>query len=632
MASPSESHAPAMSSDGDNDMMAVTVHLTIYETDASRSEHALSHLTGSQGSTADLETCILKGGTVGDLKAVLESQDLIPDEMDEFTLEVRLAAHAPCVKDTDVISESTKHIYLTLRPKGSTVPTVSNVEPAVPTDTPSTQSAFGPTTRLPQTVQYPLGLFMTPLRRVQQQQQQQQPAVIPPSATSVNSRLLPFLSPFEAFGAAASCPDELPETLLADPAMLQQIMNSPMMRSLMSNPDILRSILEANPQIRQLREQHPELNHLLNDPELLQQSMRAMQNPGLMQEMINNTDRVLNNIDAIPGGFNALRRVYQSIQEPIWDVALGRGASSQQNEERPRHYDLQTNSAPSTQTIPNPWATARPSSLGTVPERRSAPQVETQSRRHDVALRREPTETTTALRPSTHSQRPRTLLPGQSLRTSAVDATTRSPAVCTTHQSSPTVSSTATALPLTPSVASRNDPRHDVQCNPSQPDIPAHIPPQSPTPNSERNVSENPTSPGHFADGRSSPVETVPALQTEPLDVSVPLTSARSQNSSISLPTETHQSDDLSTGETIAPTYTPDESSSLASQVTSLPLPYLFQNIFPNPRRLRSLGGLSLPPHIQGVMRSTPKEERDEDRESTDGRPSSDSPKSKERR
>lgn len=56
-------------------------------------------------------------------------------------------------------------------------------------------------------------------------------------------------------------------------------------------------------------------------------------------------------------GFNALRRVYQSIQEPIWDVAMGRGPLSQEPESRPRQYNLHATNGPSTEAIPNPWGT-----------------------------------------------------------------------------------------------------------------------------------------------------------------------------------------------------------------------------------------------------------------------------------
>lgn len=85
--------------------------------------------------------------------------------------------------------------------------------------------------------------------------------------------------------------------------------------------------------------------------QLLQQSIDAMQNPSLMREIVSNTDRALSNIDAVPGGFNALRRVYQQIQEPIWDAASVPSSTTKQV----KSYDLETDKRPSTAAVPNPW-------------------------------------------------------------------------------------------------------------------------------------------------------------------------------------------------------------------------------------------------------------------------------------
>lgn len=71
------------------------------------------------------------------------------------------------------------------------------------------------------------------------------------------------------------------------------LMNSPMMDSMMNNPEMLRAMLHANPQMREVMENNPELAHILNDPQLLRQSMQTQRNPQLMREMMRNTDRAL---------------------------------------------------------------------------------------------------------------------------------------------------------------------------------------------------------------------------------------------------------------------------------------------------------------------------------------------------
>lgn len=41
----------------------------------------------------------------------------------------------------------------------------------------------------------------------------------------------------------------------------------------------------------------------------------------MMQEMVRNQDRALSNLESIPGGYSALRRMYTDIQEPMFSAA-----------------------------------------------------------------------------------------------------------------------------------------------------------------------------------------------------------------------------------------------------------------------------------------------------------------------
>lgn len=49
--------------------------------------------------------------------------------------------------------------------------------------------------------------------------------------------------------------------------------------------------------------------------------MELARNPAMMQEMMRNQDRALSNLESIPGGYNALRRMYTDIQEPMFSAA-----------------------------------------------------------------------------------------------------------------------------------------------------------------------------------------------------------------------------------------------------------------------------------------------------------------------
>ncbi|KAI9007572.1 hypothetical protein CLU79DRAFT_778176 [Phycomyces nitens] len=150
---------------------------------------------------------------------------------------------------------------------------------------------------------------------------------------------------------------------MMDPEAMRQMMNSPMMQGILSNPEFVRSILMSNPQMKSLVEQNPEVGHMINDPAFLQQSMEMMRNPELLREMQRNNDRALSNIEALPGGFNHLQRMYSTIQGPLGS-AMQPGAASSDEANQRMARELNVTSVPenqlNTQALPNPWATGTP--------------------------------------------------------------------------------------------------------------------------------------------------------------------------------------------------------------------------------------------------------------------------------
>jgi len=106
-----------------------------------------------------------------------------------------------------------------------------------------------------------------------------------------------------------------------NPEMVRQIMDNPLVQSLMSDPNYVRTLLTSNPQMQQLMERNPEISHMLNNPELLRQTMDMVRNPAALQELMRTQDRALSNLESLPGGFNALRRMYSELQEPMMNAA-----------------------------------------------------------------------------------------------------------------------------------------------------------------------------------------------------------------------------------------------------------------------------------------------------------------------
>lgn len=109
--------------------------------------------------------------------------------------------------------------------------------------------------------------------------------------------------------------------LLGNPDLLRQVLDNPLVQRLMNDPENMRTLITSNPQMQELMERNPEINHMLNNPELLRQTMELARNPSMLQELMRSHDRAISNLESIPGGYNALQRMYRDIQEPMLSAA-----------------------------------------------------------------------------------------------------------------------------------------------------------------------------------------------------------------------------------------------------------------------------------------------------------------------
>merc|ERR1719456_417566 len=108
-----------------------------------------------------------------------------------------------------------------------------------------------------------------------------------------------------------------------------------------------------NPQLQSLMERNPEVARIMEDPEVLQQSMRAMRNPAMMREMMRQADRSMSNLETVPGGMDALRRMHNEIADPMYDALTGSDGPNRNS--APVNYDQNTDGAPNSEALPNPW-------------------------------------------------------------------------------------------------------------------------------------------------------------------------------------------------------------------------------------------------------------------------------------
>jgi ubiquilin len=163
--------------------------------------------------------------------------------------------------------------------------------------------------------------------------------------------------------------EQMQQQLTQDPNLMRDILNMPAMQNIINSPDLMRDLIMNNPQMRELVDRNPDLAHVLNDPSILRQTVEAARNPELMREMMRNTDRAMSNIESSPEGFNMLRRMYETVQEPFLNATTMAGegdgnanpfaallGNQGSNQARDPAGDASTTApVPNTNPLPNPW-------------------------------------------------------------------------------------------------------------------------------------------------------------------------------------------------------------------------------------------------------------------------------------
>lgn len=146
--------------------------------------------------------------------------------------------------------------------------------------------------------------------------------------------------------------------LLNNSDLLSTLLDNPMVQQMMNNPETMRTLLSSNPQMQDLMQRNPEISHMLNSPQLLRQTMELARNPSMFQELMRSHDRAMSNLESVPGGYNALQRIYRDIQEPMLNAAsesFSRNPFSGLVENAAENPQQGTENR---EPLPNPWGAA----------------------------------------------------------------------------------------------------------------------------------------------------------------------------------------------------------------------------------------------------------------------------------
>ncbi|KAH1023442.1 hypothetical protein HUJ04_012643 [Dendroctonus ponderosae] len=193
--------------------------------------------------------------------------------------------------------------------------------------------------------------------------QQRPPADI--GATPFGLGSLGGLAGLESLGLGSTnfmeIQNRMQSEVLSNPDMLRSLLDNPLVQRLMNDPENMSALITRNPQMQDLMERNPEISHMFNNPELLRQTMELARNPSMLQELMRSHDRALSNLESIPGGYNALHRMYRDIQEPMLSAATEQFA---QNPFSGLMDNTQLNNpqqgTENRDPLPNPWNRGAP--------------------------------------------------------------------------------------------------------------------------------------------------------------------------------------------------------------------------------------------------------------------------------
>nr|ACE79134.1 ubiquilin-3 (predicted) [Sorex araneus] len=145
---------------------------------------------------------------------------------------------------------------------------------------------------------------------------------------------------------------------LSVPEFVAQIIDDPFIQGLLSNTSLMRQLVLDNPHMQQLIQHNPEIGHILNNPEIMRQTLEFLRNPAMMQEMMRSQDRALSNLESIPGGYNVLRTMYTDIMDPMLNAVQEQfgGNPFATTTANTTNNSRQPSRTENCDPLPNPWA------------------------------------------------------------------------------------------------------------------------------------------------------------------------------------------------------------------------------------------------------------------------------------
>eukprot|EP00889_Picochlorum_renovo_P002604 jgi/Picre1/29634/NNA_005017.t1 len=148
-------------------------------------------------------------------------------------------------------------------------------------------------------------------------------------------------------------------------------------RKVTTNIPVIDNLMERlgpGNRVERMMDANPEIIALLKNPEQMQEMMNIAINPELRLEYMRNMDRALSNIEAIPGGYNALASMMMSDVSEAPESSEGI-SNERQNSKNPFLRLFKQTGSVNENPIPNPWRSPSAPTVSARPSIRSEEEI-----------------------------------------------------------------------------------------------------------------------------------------------------------------------------------------------------------------------------------------------------------------
>jgi ubiquilin len=135
----------------------------------------------------------------------------------------------------------------------------------------------------------------------------------------------------DPFGTTPPFLLQLQQHLLANPDVMQQMMNSSVMQTMLNNDSLLKSVIMMNPAMRDVIERNPELQSMFQDRKFFAQASETFRNPTLMRELLRSSEGALRSMENVPGGFETIKALFKKLEIPVAEAEEAKKAEIEEH-------------------------------------------------------------------------------------------------------------------------------------------------------------------------------------------------------------------------------------------------------------------------------------------------------------